>query len=406
MSDKPRFDFLKLVKRNLMSRPYRNMAIIITFSLIAAALFSAQYLASGAAESLYRGTRWFGADLTVVPEGSTSAGEDSLLSGSPAMFFFSDAGFEKISRIPGIAKASPQILVATLAGASCCSDYLQIVAVDPEKDFTLLPWLKDNPGVILGKNAVIVGSRIDGNIGSDLLFYGHTFHIVGRLEPTGMRGVDKAVFIRMDDAYTMADESVSKAEKPLILPRGMVSSVLVQLDSGSSPVVVGDAISREIGGTRILSPDSLSGTVTRHLAGITLFLHNIAIFVTAVFIPVLILVSILLAREMKQEVTLLGALGATKAFILRLILAETFSSSVIGSLAGIGAALVVLVGFQDVIAYSLAIPFSIPSPLEIMYAAGSTLLITLTISGIASLYPTIRLLRSEVYGNIRADEPE
>jgi putative ABC transport system permease protein len=406
MSKSPRFNFFKLIKRNLTSHPYHNMAIIIIFSLIAATLFSAQYLASGAAESLDRGTRLFGADMTVVPAESTAAGEDSLLTGNPAMFFFDNEGFENISRIPGIARASPEILVSTLAGESCCSDYLQIIAVDPEKDFTLSLWLKNNPGITFERDAILVGSRIDGDIGSDLLFYGHTFHIVGKLEPTGMRGVDKAVFIRMDDAYTMADESESKAAKPLVLSRGMVSSVLVQLDPGASPIVVGDAIRREIPETRILTQDSLTVTVTRHLDGITLFLYYFAVIVTVIFLPILIFVSIMVAREMKQEVTFLGALGATKIFVVQLVLAETFSSSVIGTFAGIGAALIVLIGFQDVIAFSLEIPFSIPSLQEILYAIAITLTITLVISALASMYPTLRLLRSELYITTNTNESE
>jgi len=389
---------------NLKRQPYRNMAMIIIFAVIAATLFSAQYLGSGAGESLDRGMQWFGADLTVLPENSTAAGENSLLTGNPAMFFFSDAVVQKISRIPGIARTSPQILVATLAGASCCSDYLQIIAVDPEKDFTLSPWLRDNPGVILDKDGVIVGSRIEGNVNSALIFYGHAFHIAGRLEPTGMRGIDKAVFIRMEDAYSMADESGTKAVKPLLLSRGMVSSVLVQLDPGTSPADVGNAILKEIPGTRILTHDSLSRTVTRHLAGITLFLHYTTVVITAIFLPVLIFVSIILAREMKREVTIMGALGATKTLVLRLIIAEAFSSSIIGSFAGIGAALVVFVGFQDFIALSLDIPFSIPTPLDLISAAGSTLILMIVISGIASFYPTMRLLRSEAYGNIKVDE--
>jgi putative ABC transport system permease protein len=403
MSASPRFSFFGLVQRNLKSRPYRNAAVILAFALIAATLFSAQYLAGGAAESLNRGTRWIQADLVIIPGDQMTAGENTLLAGKPAMFFFSDTGFEKISRIPGIARASPQILLATLSNASCCSDYLQIIAVDPERDFTLSPWLGDHPGVTLGRDSIIIGSGIQGDVGSDLIFYGHTFHIAGRLDPTGMRGVDKAVFIRMEDAYAMAGESGSKAEKTLTLSPGMVSSVLVQLDPGVSPAAVSDAVSREIPGVRIITADHLSGIVSLHLAGITLFLREAAIGVTAVFLPVLILVSIMLAREMKQEITLLGALGATRTFVLRLIVAETFAASVIGSFAGIGAALVVLVAFQDLIALSLGIPFIIPPLFDLVVAAASTLILALAISGIASMYPTIRLLRSDAYGNIRSE---
>ncbi len=278
--------------------------------------------------------------------------------------------------------------------------------MNPEKDFTLLPWLNDHPGVTLDKDGIIVGSRIEGDIHSLLIFYGHSYHIVGRIEPTGMRSIDKAVFIRIEDAHIMADESGTKAVKPLVLPPGMISSVLVQMDPGASSVAVEDAIIREVPDTRILTRASLSGTVTQHLAGITLLLHDITVIVTAIFLPVLVFVSVMLARDMKQELTILGALGATKAFVLRLILAETFSAALIGSLAGIGSALVVLFGFQDFIALSLNVPFSVPTAVDLLSAAGSTLVLTLVISGIASLYPTFRLLRSEAYGNIRTDESD
>ncbi|MEI8331712.1 MAG: hypothetical protein WCF90_08735 [Methanomicrobiales archaeon] len=46
-------------------------------------------------------------------------------------------------------------------------------------------------------------------------------------------------------------------------------------------------------------------------AGITLLLLASTVIVTAIFIPVLIFVSVMLDREIKQELAILGALGAT-----------------------------------------------------------------------------------------------
>jgi putative ABC transport system permease protein len=396
----PRFNLFRLVGRNLKNRPYRTLAVIVTFAMISAMLFSAQYLAAGAAGSLDRGTGWLGADLIVVPGSAAAAGETSLLTGQPSMFFFSDAGFEKISRIPGVARASPQILVPTLSNESCCSGYLQVVAIDPASDFSLNPWLDESYGSTFGKDAVIVGNSIENTVGSDLMIYGHTFHVTGKLEYTGLRGIDNAVFIRLEDAYIMAAESGQKAAKPLIIPRGMVSQVLVRLEPGVSAAAVGNAIRAGIPGTRVVSQGGLETTVARHLSGITLFLDEAAIAVTAIFLPILVLVSVMLSREMNREVTLLGALGATKAFVLRLILAESFSSAFIGSLAGIGSAAVVLVAFQDFIAISLEIPFSVPPLPALLAAAGRSLLLMLVIGGIAALYPTIRIVRSEAYGKI------
>ena len=406
MREAPRFNFFRLVFRNIKKRPYYNIVIIFSFAIIAATLFSAQYLVSGAERGLNQGTAWMGADLIIIPEAYTAEGESSLLTGSPSMFFFNDSGFEQISRIPGVSRASPQILVASLAGQSCCSGLVQLVAVDPERDFTLVPWLEVHPDVVMGKDDIIIGNKIDGEVGSDLKFYGHNFHVVGKLDPTGMMGVDMAVFTQIDDVSAMAGESGEKAVKPLIIPKGMVSSVLVQVTSGSSPSKVGSDIRTIIPGTRSITPNGLFATVTRHLAGITRILYGSVVAVTLLFIPLLGLLSVMVAHELKKEITILGALGVTKLFILQFVLAESFTSSVVGGLIGISSAAVILVGFQDFIAFSLEIPFFIPPPMTILAAAGITLLFCLVISGIASLYPTIRIVRSEAYRNIRASSSE
>ena len=149
MNEPPRFNFARLVTRNLKSRPYRNLAIIFTFAIIAATLFSAQYLISGAEHGLDQGILWMGADLIVVPENYSTERENSLLTGSPSMFFFNDSRFEQISRIPGISKVSPQILIATLAEHNCCSGFVQLIAVDPDHDLTLAPWFETHHGVTL-----------------------------------------------------------------------------------------------------------------------------------------------------------------------------------------------------------------------------------------------------------------
>jgi putative ABC transport system permease protein len=398
----PRFNFFRLVVRNLGYRPFRHLAMILVFALIAATLFSAQYLAGGAAESLDRGTGWLGADLIVIPGDSGAAGETSLLTGRPSMFFFNNTGFDTISRIPGVARASPQILITSLSGQSCCSGYVQLIAIDPASDFSLTRWLDTEYGMPLEKDGIIIGSMIEGNIGSDLRFYGHDFHITGKLMPTGMRGIDSAVFIRIEDASVMAAESGTKAAQPLTIPGGMVSWVLVQLDPGASPADTGTIIRQQIPGTRIITPASLSMTVARHLSDITLFLYYAAFALTLMAIPALLIASVILAREMNEEVTLLGALGTTRAFVLRLILAESFAASVIGTLSGIGAAAVVLVAFQEMIAYTLEIPFSIPSAPTLLYAFGSTCFLTIMLGGLVSIYPTLKVLRSEPYRAIRS----
>ena len=214
----------------------------------------------------------------------------------------------------------------------------------------------------MGKDDIVIGSDIDGEVGSDLIFYGHTFHVVGKLDPKGMLGVDMAVFARIEDAYVMADESGIKAEETLVIPKGMVSSVLVKVEPGASPAVVGSEILKRIPGAKTITPTSLLATVTLHLAGVTRILYGSAVTVMLISVPLIALMSVMVAHELKQEIAFLGALGVTKLFILQLLIAESFTSSLIGTLIGIGAAAIFLISFQNFITFSLEIPFSVAPP--------------------------------------------
>ncbi|HEX3002162.1 MAG TPA: FtsX-like permease family protein, partial [Methanoregula sp.] len=115
-------------------------------------------------------------------------------------------------------------------------------------------------------------------------------------------------------------------------------------------------------------------------------------------------ISAMVANERQKEIAIIRTLGANRSFILRLMVTESVTMSVLGSLAGIGIALVLLVAFQDLVAFSLKIPFAAPSPVTTLSAAAVTLLITLGICGIASIYPAIRIGNRQLYETIRKGE--
>jgi putative ABC transport system permease protein len=404
MRDTTEFSFFRLVWRNITNRPWRNIATILAFAVIAATLFSAQYLTSGATQSLDAGMNRMGADILVVPEEYNRQAETVILMGEPSSFFFKDSSFNQLSKIPGVARASPQIYVATLQGQACCSGEVQIVAIDPANDFTIAPWLKENPGVTLGKDDVIVGGRITGDIGSDLRFYGHMFHIVGRLEKTGT-GVDMSVFTRIEDVDVMAEESGEKAVRTLTIPEGKVSAVLVKLEPGASPSVVAGEIRRTVAGSKTITPNGLLSAVTGQLGTIIRILYGLTLAVTVVSIPLVGFVSAMVAHERRRELAILRALGATKSAVVILMIGESFAIALLGAMAGIGAAAVILIFFQDFIATSLKIPFIIPSPLAILSGGGISLALCAGIGGIAAIYPAWRIIRSEPYETIRKGEP-
>jgi putative ABC transport system permease protein len=402
MPESSRFRFFRLVRKNLVNRQFRNIATILVFAIIAATFFSSQYLVTGAEKSLNTGISQLGADILVVPQDSTLQGERILLNGRPTSFFFEQTGYEKISRIPGVAKASPQIYIATLF-ASCCAAPVQMIAIDPEHDFTITPWLRQNPGITMGKDDIIIGSSIIQNVGNDLMFYGHNFHVVGILDYTGM-GIDNSVFTTFEDAYIMANESGEKAVLKLNIPPGKVSAVLVKVEPGVSPEKVADEIRREVPDTKTIMPDGLLHSISSQLGAVTRILYGSTLAVTIATIPLLGSISAMVAYERRRELALLRALGATKGFLIRLMLVESFSLAIIGSLIGILSAAGFLVLYQDYIKIRLEIPLITPTFQALLIEGGGALLLTIGIAGISSLYPVLLITRSELYETIRKGE--
>lgn len=402
MSGAPGFGFARMVGQNVRNRPFRSLATIFAFAIIASTFFSSQYLMSGAQQSLDSGISRMGADILVAPAEYAHAGQTLLLTGEPTTFFLEGSSVETIAGVPGVARASPQIYAATLH-ASCCAAPVQMIAIDPERDFTIASWLKENPGTMLGRDDMIIGSAVVQDIGKDLVFYGHTFYVVGQLERTGM-GVDNSVFIRADDAAVMARESGTKAVRPLAIPDGMVSLVLVRVEPGASPADVAAEIERQVPGAKTILPDGLLNAVSGQLGALTRLLYGSAVAVTLVTVPLLGLLAAMATHEQRREVSLLRALGARRSFVAGLLLAESFALAIAGGVLGIGGAMTILVLYQDLIAQTLAIPFLIPSPLAVLVQGGDALLVLIGIAGVSSLYPIYRIARSEPYETIRRGE--
>ena len=402
MSDAPGLRLSRMVGQNLRNRPFRSLATIFAFAIIASTFFSSQYLMSGAQQSLDAGISRMGADILVVPTEYSHTGQSVILTGEPSTFFLEGSSVDTISRIPGVAKASPQIYLATLH-ASCCAAPVQMIAVDPERDFTVSTWLKENPGITLGKDDMIIGSAVVQDIGKDLQFFGHTYYVVGQLQQTGM-GVDNSVFVRSEDAYVMADESGEKAVKKLTIPEGMVSLVLVKVDPQISPASVAAEIERQVPTTKTILPNGLLNAVSGQLYAVTRLLYGSAIAVTVVSVPLLGLLAAMVTHERRREVSILRALGAKNSFVAGLMLAESFSLAIVGGILGIGMAVGILVSYQDLISQVLKIPFLIPSPLTILAQGGDALLLLIGIAGVSSLYPIYRIIRSEPYETIRKGE--
>ncbi len=400
-SHRPSFE--GLVRRSIQRRPFRSAATLLCFALVAGSLVSTYFLAGGTRNSFDVGISRLGADMIVAPEAYGSQAEAVIFTGKPSTFLFNSSIVDQVREIQGISEASPQVYVATLSNAPCCTLPVQLIGIDPSTDFTVTPWLKSELGRPLNTNEVLVGSSIIGAVGSQLKFYGTNFTIAGRLEPTGT-GLDLSVFMRADDAYTMAEQSGQLAVQKLNLQRGQISSVLVKVTNGEDPTAVASRIEAQIPGTVAITSDILVRKITAQLSSASNLLYVVTLVVAVVSVPLVALVTTMGASERRREIGLLRAMGAKKGFIFRMILVEGLLVATVGGALGIATSAVIVYSFQTLIATSLLVPFLFPPILETLGYVGITLVVAITAGGLASLYPAFTSSRLEPYEAIRRGE--
>ena len=336
---------LFLIKKNIMYHPVSNGALIFCYAIIAASLFSGNYIMNGASESVQAGISRLGADLVVVPSDYTDQGEAVLLRGEPTTFFFDRNVLPDIENISGVLKVAPQLYIATLNSA-CCYLPVQLITFDSERDFTIIPWLRESDHPLLKKDEIIEGNLIVPDIGTSLKFYGHEFIITGKLEPTGT-GLDTSIFIRAEDARVMAAESKEKAFAQIIFPASGVSAVLVKVNNVSEIDRISSQITTLVPKTKVLTPKTLITTVSGQLNTLTQILAMITLIATLVSLPLIALISVMVANERIRDVGILRALGASRRVIFRLIFGESIIIAIFGAIVGIIVSWTILVLFQE-----------------------------------------------------------
>ncbi|MHB8792706.1 MAG: ABC transporter permease [Thermoleophilia bacterium] len=398
-----RLGLLYLAAQNLRRKPFRSFVTIAIVGLAAGTLFSATLLIGSVDRSLEVGMERLGADLLVVPEGYQESGQAALITGAPTSFYMDGGILDQVKNVPGVDQASPQLFIESMVSSQCCTGHVQLVGYDPDSDFVVNPWLKDNLQRTLGKDEVVIGSLILANKGEQVHFYGHDFDVAGVLDATGM-GVDESVFMSLDTAYLMAQESAQLAESPLDVKPGQISSVLVKMAEGTNVDQLTQRIKTSVPGTTVITANELSRSVTDRISGFKRGFIAVDAIVWIMSLLTIAAIFSMIVNERQREIGLLRAMGSSKQFVFRLMLTEAVFLTAAGGIAGIfvgGAALFI---FKAVITSSLGIPYLWPPILTFVKLMVITMFLAIISGAVASLYPALSSSRLEPYAAIRQGE--
>jgi putative ABC transport system permease protein len=414
-----KMDYVTFIVAGIRNKPGRNLATIFCFAFIAANIFSGQFLIAGASGGVERGVTRMGADHLVVPSqymvflrGAGPNNTIAIVMAEPSNYRIKATIMEKIRNVPGVSAMSPQLYVSTLNLPELSPVPVDIYGIDPETDFTVSPWLQkplDNP---LKPGEVIVGHEVVGDVSTKISVARQTYTIAGRLDPT-QSSIDRTIFLRLDDAYALA---ATKGIVPLSAPRivpGDVNAVLIRDSNGEDRDVVGTRIKRLFSSSPDYKYVSVIGRhftldpVAEDIQAIPGLLSLISAFVVIIALPLIALISAMVAHERQREIGLLKSMGAKRNIIFFLVISESLVLAAIGGIAGVGVSIfaLFLMNAQGVLNSALQVSFRMPPLMEIGSMACLALFVVMVIGSIASLWPAYQSSMMNPYDAIRSEGP-
>ncbi len=390
--------------KNLKRKLTRTWLLFAIVAVVSCTLFSATLFLKSINNALKIGTYRLGADILVVPESAEAKAKSALLSGEPTQFLMDRAILDRVKAIEGVKNATPQLFVKPTSFTCCFNVDVFLVAFDPETDFTVKPWLEKNLNRKLGTNEIITGRSVPVIVGDKIPFFGTTFTVAGTMEPTGMDFFDRAVFMSLDAAYNMAENSKTRAIQPLEVGRDKISTVLVQVSDDITPDRAAIRIEHDITGVKALASDTVISTVRKQLSGL---IHAILIISVILWLIVLLIMAFafyMIVNERRREIGLLRAMGANKGHISAILLTEASLLSAGGGAAGIVLGFGLLVSFKGLMLHYLRLPYLFPAPDTLVTLTAGALIVSLLTGLLSALLPSLTVLRMEPYEAIRSAE--
>jgi putative ABC transport system permease protein len=417
-----RWLLIRLAAQNVGRRRLRAvllaMAVMLGVGVGFAGFVTGWALSDGIEASLAR----MGADLLVVPRNTLVNITASLLTVQPTDESLPADLADKLSAVPGVARAAPQRIVPALVDGRAAT----LIAFEPARDFSVLTWLGRHEAGPLGSGGVIAGSRVAGRTGDEVTVCGKPMKIYGRLDKTGVGPFDESWFVSFDGLAGIADfcranraparaapgaaaaESLGHAGGEACLPDlklDRVSAFLLQLAPGAKIDHIRFALG-QFPDLRVVEGNTVLTTSRQALGALLL---GIAVFTLFQLTALLIVVSLLfsaMVQERWREVGLLRAMGARPNQIMTVILGEAAIVTGLGGLAGLvfGAALLLVfarsLGFYFGL---LGVPFAWP-PLAVIEGGAIAALVFSAILGLAGAFlPAWRVRRMAPYALIQGE---
>jgi putative ABC transport system permease protein len=267
---------------------------------------------------------------------------------------------------------------------------VQIIGYDPDTDFTIGPWLKDNYSGTVSDYEIIVGNQLNAFPGDTLRFFDVTCTVAAKLDETGSY-LDTAVYANMNTIRAMIAGAKSNGMHTFddVDPDTLVSSVLINVADGYSVEEVMNDINIHVKKAEAVRTQNMISNVSDGLANISSIITVLIAAIWVLALVILVLVFSMIGNERKKEFAILRGMGASRKELSFIITRETLYVSLLGSVIGALIAAVSITLFANLIRSSLELPFLMPSALGL----AGLFLLSVTASVAAGILASMRCVR-------------
>ena len=342
--------YVRLALQGLSRRPTRTLLLALAVALESGAVFGVLTLLFGIERSMTVGFRRLGADLLVVPEATLVNLTGALLTIEPTAYTVDARLAEDLARVAGVDRVAPQTLLRIPAPGGGHGGSVDVIAFDPQRDFTVLPWLAPPPDGLERRGDVILGGRREERVGDTISLCGEPLIAYGRLEITGVGPFDHGLFVTYDTAATLAGACRDRPGGGPIYDPGRVSALLILLADAATPERVRFAVAQRPG-VKVVSGSSPATSIRQ---GSSVLLGSVLLLAMVFLLSSGLLVGLLfsaLIAERSREIGLLIALGSRRRHVVRLFLAEAAITTGLGGLLGVALGAGLLLMFRRSVGY-------------------------------------------------------
>ena len=385
-----------LMIRNLTRRPGRTTSLVLLTAFLAISLFCGTIVVSSLRRGLNSMENRLGADIIVVPAEAESKAsmKNLLLQGTIGTFYMDASALEKVRETEGVGKASAQIFLSSMK-ADCCSVKVQVIGFDPENDFVVQPWIAESLNHPLGDMEVVVGCRVETDVGNSFRIYDNSCRVAAKLASTGT-GLDTAVYCNMNTIHRLLQAAEEKGITHKIDSGNdaeVVSAVYVKVLPGTDPGLVNNRLNGHVRKATAIRTAGMMTEVADSLSGVS---RTVAVLICAVWVLSLIILFIvfsMMVNERRRELAVYRLLGMNRKMLSGMILKEAALCSFTGALCGTVLGAVMVFPFTTLIETSLKLPYLTPDPGTIVLYACIAMAVTVLVGCAAGSRTAYRLSR-------------